>query len=116
MSAIYISYRHLVHMDACSDREDFAARFGYKPVLVTVTTAVANAHRFNSSRWSWLAQASLNADLFGELERRMHVAYRDQPPACFCQECNADGAKQRFFARCWAEAFLEQGGMEGRRR
>lgn len=111
-NGIYLRYRDLVDMGACEERELFKKVFGSR-VLVTVTTAVAAAqtHTFN---WFWIAYVTLSEDVYSAIRRRAAVLYGDD--YCICSQCDPDRLKSRFIAQGFAEAFLAQGGMAGRKR
>lgn len=105
MKPLYLRYRHLVALGACEEREAFQERFGSK-VLVTVTTAVANAAHFN---WWWIAEAGLTTDRYVNMRDRVRALF--EADTCDCPTCDPDQARRKFVARCFAEALLDQGGL-----
>lgn len=106
---IFIKYRHLCILGACEQKERFKEIFG-EQVLATVTTAVAHADKFD---WMWIGQSILNAANWKEMERRVRTKYGDS--VCHCPMCDPDHVRSKFIAQAFAEAFLAQGGWEGRR-
>ena len=102
---IYFRYRDLVRLRACSDRERFREVFGER-VMVTVTTAVANAQWFD---WFWIAEMALTPTLNNEMRQRIRAAYG--PEYCPCALCDPEGARGRFIAQAFVEAFLKQDGF-----
>ena len=105
MKPVYLKYRDLVLVDACSQKEVFRDLFGEK-VLATVTTAVAHANRFD---WHWMANAFLIPE---QLEKFCNGLAADKLPDCGCTLCDPHQVRTPRIAALFAKCYLAQGGTD----